>query len=239
MLADEDGAEGMCWSTTADLRAGIALTGLAVVSLGMVRQRRHLLLALCPLLLAIHQLIESRVWATLQHGQADNIWSLLWGLIAAPALAFFGPVAVLLAFPHRWKQLLPSLIAGCFVGLMAVTYSCIRGVTATQNHHVLDYNLHVPLLPLMIVLYQLATWGSLILSGDKYVRQTGIGIGLAGGIAALVDIGAYFSVWCAFGAVVILLNIRWLRHAQPAAGSAAVTVPEQRSDLVSVGLQHK
>jgi hypothetical protein len=219
----------MCWSEAADLRAGVVLLGLSVVSVGMVRKKRHLLLALTPMLLAVHQLLESQVWATLHDGRADNMWTLFWGLVAAPTLAFFGPVAVLVAFPHRWKYLLPSLVGGCAVALTSIIYCCAVGVTATQNHHVLDYDLHTPHIGWLIAVYQLATWGSLILSGNKYVRQTGVGIGLAGAIAAAIDYKAYFSVWCAFGAIVIVLNLRWLRHEKLAEQAVLAVTNEPRS----------
>jgi hypothetical protein len=227
----------MCWSATADLRAGIALTGLAVVSLGLVKDKRQVLLALCPLLLGVHQLVESRVWLSLHNGTAQNLWTLAWGVIACPVLAFFAPLAVLIVAPHRWRYLVPLLVAGATIATICSYGFVAHGVTAVQDHHVLDYDVQVPLFIPQMLVYQLCTWGSMVLSGDRYLRQTGVAIAAAGAVAAAVDIAAYESIWCAFGAVVVFLNVRWLRHAGRAEpdGPAVIDLREPTSSRAVIG----
>src|SRR5437660_1607938 len=57
----------MCWSPTADLVAGCAITAVGALCVASTRRARDLPLATLPVLLGVHQLIESVVWRN-----ADN-----------------------------------------------------------------------------------------------------------------------------------------------------------------------
>jgi hypothetical protein len=218
----------VCWSATADLRAGMTLAGLGMVSIGLVTQWRQALLSLCPLLLGAHQLVEYRVWQSLRpSGMAtgatvQNNWTLAWAFIAVPVLVICSPVATLIAFPHRWRRLVPTVALGFTMAGVCSYGFFTHGVTAVQDHHVLDYKVHVPFFAGQLIMYQFVSWVPFLLSGDRYVIQTGIGIGAAGAVAAIVDFAAYESIWCAFGAVAIFMNVRWLRHDRKTPSAAAV-----------------
>jgi hypothetical protein len=52
----------MCFSPEADLIAGLAISGIGINTLSHVRNRREVPLAAIPVLLGVHQLIETFVW---------------------------------------------------------------------------------------------------------------------------------------------------------------------------------
>src|SRR6185369_2125571 len=86
----------VCFSPQADLVGGVAITAIGIDACRHLRGRRsHLLLATLPLLLGIHQLIETFVWWGVEGAVPAAVGSValwLYLLIAFVVLPTFVPV---------------------------------------------------------------------------------------------------------------------------------------------------
>jgi hypothetical protein len=193
--------------------------GSAVVAIGVggmlaARHRRDVPLAALPVLLGAHQLIESHIWAESPgtgaqlHGDAVVAWT----IIAFAVLPGLVPIALLRAERRRR----PSQWACAAVGLVVagvMGYAVAQGSYAHDRGHVMDYGAHVPLLPLVLVGYVIATIGPFLLSPEPTMRELGYALAVGATVAGLVDVLAFASIWCAFAAVVSLLVVRRTVHA--------------------------
>ncbi|WSQ14540.1 hypothetical protein OG604_46165 [Streptomyces sp. NBC_01231] len=209
----------MCWSATADLVAGGAVAGVGVACVARVRGGRELPLAALPLLLGAHQIVESAVWES-RGGSGPA--TIAWAVIALPLLAVWVPAGVLCACPpHARPRVYALLSVGAATAAM-LAYGLVTGpVTAEIRGRTVGYTFGLPLTPLLIAGYLLATVGSLLLSGDRWLLMLG----------TLVAVGAlgcwvlwrleFVSTWCALAAVCSLVLFRWV-------GSRPASVPTAR-----------
>ncbi|MFB6616331.1 DUF6629 family protein [Streptomyces sp. NPDC085524] len=204
----------MCWSATADLIAGTAITAVGAVCLARVRRVRDLPLAALPLLLGVHQLLEAAVWAS---GGGRSPAATAWAVIAFPLLPVWVPLGVLLAAaPEARRRLRGPLAAGLVTaGVLAYCLST-AAVSAEVRGRTLGYGVNVPWMPLVLAGYLFATLGSLLLSGNRRLRVLG-GVLAAGALACSALWRLEFaSTWCAFAAVASLLVLGWVRRREPA-----------------------
>ncbi|MFI9586044.1 DUF6629 family protein [Streptomyces sp. NPDC052236] len=207
----------MCWSATADLVAGASISAIGTLCVARVRRARELPLAALPLLLGAHQMIESEVWRT---GGGSGPATMAWAVIALPLLPVWVPLGVLLAVDPRIRRglLLPS--AAGLATAAALAYCLATGsVTAEIRGHTLGYVLDLPLLPLIIAGYLLATVGSLLLAGDPVLRLLGVLAGVGSAVCAALWRLEFVSTWCALAAVVSVVMLGWT--GRPALSSPA------------------
>jgi hypothetical protein len=194
------------------------VAGIGIVGLAQVRRPRHIPLACLPLLLGVHQLVESVVWRG-----ADGMTSpgtahlavLIWAAIAFPLLPAFVPSAVLCAvWPDRAAR--GRVLPFCALGLASsavLAYSLATGpVAAVPIGHVLTYSVHIPADLAVIAGYLLAAMGAPIVSGNRDLRRFGVVAALGAAVCVLTWQLAFASTWCAFAAVVSLMLIPWLRR---------------------------
>lgn len=200
----------MCFSTTADLVAGSALTPVAVATLRQVRAPREIPFAALPAIFAVHQLGEALVWA----GDDGDVSS---GLAHAAAVGYAG-----IAFP-----LLPTLFplavfllldraelrraAAPFVGLGIVvtgyfSYAMLaHGVSVTAHAHALSYDIGADNGGLWAVLYVVAVIGPALLSGSGSIIAFGL-VNLVGlTVVAIAYAEAFASLWCVYAAATSVL----------------------------------
>ncbi|MGW7331246.1 DUF6629 family protein [Streptomyces sp. NPDC054840] len=203
----------MCWSATADLVAGTAISAGGIVCLARVRRARDLPVAALPLLLGVHQLMEAAVWGT---GGGCSPTATAWAVIALPVLAVWVPAGVLLAAPPGAGCLLWGPLAAGLAAAGVLSYCLVtRPVTAEVRGHTLGYGVNVPWMPLVLTAYLFATVGALLLGGDRRLRT--LGVVLAAGALACSALWRleFASTWCAFAAVASLLILGWVRRARP------------------------
>jgi hypothetical protein len=209
----------MCWSSTADLAAGSAITAIGAASVVGARRRRDLGLAAMPLLLGLHQLIESEVWRGQEGSVSPAVASAaatLWAVIAYPLLPAFVPVAVLFAAAPAARRWLAVFVAVGVATAAALALAVARGpVTAHAVGHTMRYDLPVPAGSLLLAGYLVATVGALLMSEHRDVRL----LGAIGAVAAVACYGlwqtAFVSTWCAWAAVISVVVFRWARRPQP------------------------
>ena len=208
----------MCWSSTADLAAGGAVSALGVLALTQVRSVRQLPLAALPLLLGVHQLIEACVWL----GQAGQVGAgtaavarTAWAVIAYPLLPVLVPLGVLLvaAPARRWAA--SAFLAVGLAASAALVYAVASGpVTAAVDGHTLRYGLGIPHGELVGIGYLLATVGALLASGQRDIRTLGAVSGVGAAVCLTLWQTAFVSTWCALAALSSVFVLRWLRRAQ-------------------------
>ncbi|MFE2940091.1 DUF6629 family protein [Streptomyces sp. NPDC059255] len=195
----------MCWSATADLVAGTAITAIGVTCVARARSPRELPLAALPLILGVHQIIESAVWRA---GGGSGTATLAWAVVALPLLAVWVPVAVLLAAPPgaRRRLAVPVAVGLGTAGFLAYALTR-RTVTAEIRGHTVGYVIDLPYAAPLVVGYLVATVGALLLGGDRWVRLLGVAVAAGAGLCAALWRLEYVSTWCALAAVasVVLL----------------------------------
>jgi hypothetical protein len=199
----------MCWSASADAVAGCSIVGLGVLGLGFARTARDVPLAALPLVLGAHQLIEARIWSE-SAGTGTPVRGpavVGWALIAFVVLPTYVPAAVLLVDRRRRRPQLIALVTGVAVSAF-LSVQLTHGVEATQHQHVMDYGVGVPWLPAVLAGYLTATCLPLLASGERLLRDLGVALVAGAMVAAVLDVVAFASVWCALAAVVSLLVVR-------------------------------
>ncbi|MCQ4214038.1 DUF6629 family protein [Streptomyces longispororuber] len=206
----------MCWSATADLVAGTAVTavGVACVTRAARTRPRAVPLAALPLLLGAHQLIEAVIW---NDGGGSGPATVAWAVIALPLLPLWVPLAVLCAAPPRARRrLLVPVAAGVVTSAVLAYVLAATTVTAEVRGHTMGYAIGLPHAGWLVGGYLLATIGSLLLSGEA-------GLVLLGGLVAVGAAGCaalwrweFISTWCACAALCSVVLYGWLRGGPPA-----------------------
>ncbi|WP_327365710.1 DUF6629 family protein [Streptomyces sp. NBC_01217] len=200
----------MCWSATADLVAGTAITAVGVACVAQARRVRDLPLAALPLLLGAHQIIESVIWRS---GGGTGPATIAWAVIALPLLPLWVPLGVLCAAPpHARRRLLVPLAAGVATAVALAHCLATRTVTAEIRGHTLGYVLGLPRSGLLVGGYLLATVGSLLLSGDRLLRRLGVLVAVGAAACAALWRLEFISTWCAFAAVCSVVLLGWTRR---------------------------
>lgn len=203
----------MCWSATADLAAGTAITAVGVVCVAgtlRVRRPRDLPVAALPVLLGARQLVEAAVWDT---GGGCSPAATAWAVIALPLLAVWVPLGVLLADgPGAPRRLWAPAAVGVVTGAVLSYGLATRPVSAQLRGHTVGYGVDVPYAPLLVAGYLVATLGALLLSADGRLRGLGVVLGAGALLCAALWRLEFASTWCAFAAVASLLVLGWVRR---------------------------
>jgi energy-converting hydrogenase Eha subunit E len=209
----------VCFSTTADVVAGSVLAPVAVASLFQVRRPRQLLFAALPAVFAVHQLVESLVWAGddgdvsagLEHAAA-----VAYAVIAFPLLPLLFPVAVVLIEPRAARRAaLPFVALGTIVSGYLAYAMAAHGVRVTAHPHALSYDIGADNGGFWAVLYVIAVIGPALLSKSPSIRAFGA-VNLVGlTVVALAYAEAFASLWCVYAAATSVLVLVHLRREPP------------------------
>jgi hypothetical protein len=219
------GTTGMCWSPTADLIAGSAVTVLGVVAVSSTRRARDLPLALLPVVLGVHQLIESLVWRSADGeigAGIGHIATILWVVIAYPLLPALVPLAALATAGRgtRMRQL-PFTALG-LITCAVLAYDIASGpVSAEAVGHTMRYGVHVPYANAFVAAYLVATIGALLMSDQQEIRTLGLVIAAGALVCFVLWQAAFVSTWCALAAVTSVIVLHWSRRPVGAAGRSA------------------
>ncbi|MFJ5881714.1 DUF6629 family protein [Kitasatospora cineracea] len=207
----------MCWSARADLVAGAAVAAVGAAAAVRAGAGRRLPLALLPLLLGAHQLVEAGVWA----GWA---WArTVWAVVALPLLPLYVPAAVWCATRRRTAAWCTAL--GAAVAVPLALALARRPVAAHVHGHTLGYAVGVPAPGLLLAGYLAAVLGALLGSGDRWLRLLGWVAGLGALACALLWRLAFVSTWCALAALASVLLYRWAAVNPSSSASTSATEP--------------
>ncbi|MYW67033.1 hypothetical protein GTY65_23605 [Streptomyces sp. SID8379] len=201
----------MCWSATADLVAGSAITavGLACVTRAARTRPRAVPLAALPLLLGAHQIIEAVIWNA---GGGTGPATVAWAVIALPLLPLWVPVAVLCAAPpSARRRLAVPLVSGVVTSAALVYVLATSTVTAEVRGRTMGYAVGLPNAAWLLAGYLLATIGSLLLSGEAGLVLFGAFAAAGAAVCAALWRWEFVSTWCAWAALCSVILHHWLR----------------------------
>jgi hypothetical protein len=126
-----------------------------------------------------------------------------------------GPAAPGARWRGRWRLLAPAAVGPAVAGVLAYCLAT-RPVRAEIRGHVIGYGLDVPYVPLVLTGYLFATLGSLVLSGDRWLRLLGAVLVAGAVLCGVVWRLEFASTWCAFAAVASLLVLGRTGRREPA-----------------------
>ena len=213
----------MCFSVEADLVAGFAVGAIGIDALRHTRRPAEKALAALPVVLAGHQLTEAFVWWGLQDRVPDSVWRpALWLYLAVAfgVVPVLVPIAVGALEPEANRRRVRAFgVIG--VGVAAVLmYAVVRGpITASIDGHRIAYRVDLWHGGVIVVLYILATTGSLLISHHVHVRWFGAANLVAACFLAWMDQNGFISLWCIWAAITsgaIALHLRVADRTPPA-----------------------
>lgn len=194
---------------TADIVAGSALVPVAAVSLAHVRHAREIPLAGLPAVFAVHQFIESLVWAHAEGRVSAGVAhaaALAYVAIALPLLPTLFPSALLLVEPAgRRRRAVPFLLIGLVVSARLGYAMSTHPLQVTVHPHAIGYGIGLQDGLWWAVLYIVAVVGAALLSGYRTIIAFGVAnlVGLT--VVGLVYAEAFASLWCVYAAVTSVL----------------------------------
>ncbi|MFJ9629460.1 DUF6629 family protein [Streptomyces sp. NPDC091280] len=199
----------MCWSAKADLVAGAGVLAVGVACVARTRRPADLPLAALPVLLGVHQIVESLVWA---QGGGTGAATLTWAVIALPLLAVWVPVGVWCAAPARARPRLAVLVAIGVATAAALAHALVAHPMSSEiRGHTVGYVVDLAHPQLVIAGYLVATVGSLLLSGDRGLLVLGILVAVGAFVCWMLWKLEFVSTWCAVAAVSSVVLFFWVR----------------------------
>ena len=190
------------------LAGAIGMVGL--LTLRRVSEPREVLLALLPLLFALHQFTQGFVWLGMQHliaARALHIAESIFVFYAQGLLTFLVPMAVWLIEPAGARRTAIGMLA--LLGGLLTAYTmwglAVQPTSVTVEGRALIYANPWTAKTWVGAVYILTTCGSLILSSSVAVQLFGwVNVfGLTG--VYIVRPYAVTSLWCLYAAAVSVL----------------------------------
>jgi hypothetical protein len=220
----------VCFSPEADVMAGIVVSGVGVDALRHVRDRRYLPLAVIPLILGLHQVVEAFAWWGMQGRvsfQVGHMATWLYLLVAFVVLPPLVPAAVrAVEIDRRRRRLMvPFVIVGAAVAAALLPGLVNGGAGGEVACRYIAYDTGVGYGGYVLPFYVVAVCGPLLLSGTRRVVLFGAANLVAVGVLSWLLASGVISLWCVWAAVtsvVIALEAR-ARHRQAAPAGAATT----------------
>lgn len=212
----------MCFSAEMDLAAGAVITAVGIDTLRNVRTRDQLAMAALPLVLGVHQLVETLVWWNLEGHVPDAVgdpaaW--LYLLIALGVVPVLVPYAFLRLDVVRWRLLARGFfLSGLGAAVVNLAALGLEPVARRIDGHHISYNPGVPFDGIVLTAYVVATCGPALFARAAALRWFGLGNLLVVALLAWLDQNAVISLWCVWAAATsILINV----HVRESRGSSA------------------
>jgi hypothetical protein len=212
----------VCFSPQADLVGGAVVTAIGIDACRHMRGRNdHLLLAALPVVLGVHQLIETFVWWGLQGHvphtvERISLW--LYLLVAFVVLPTFVPLAVRALEPTRQRKLrmLPFVMLGAVVSAVLLD-AMLRspGINVELRPYHLAYDVGLKHGGFVVACYVVAICGALFFSGYRGIAIFGLVNLAAVVVISWLTIDGFTSVWCGYAAVSAGAIALHMRYAKP------------------------
>jgi len=230
-LIDHDYGRLVCFSPEGDLAGGLVVTAIGVDTCRHLRGRKeYLLLAVVPLVLGVHLLIETFVWWQLRGDVPYELgriatWSyLLIALVVVPVLV---PLAVLMLEPTQGRRMLiaPFVVLGVAVAVDLLVTMLHGPVTVRLGSYHLAYSIGLRHGVLVVGLYVLATCGSMLASGYRDIVVFGLANLAAVIVLARLTADGFTSLWCFYAALACGAICLHMRYGRPHRAHPYVLVP--------------
>lgn len=165
----------------------------------------------------VQQLTEGVLWVSLERGlpQLQSWSTYVYSMFSHVLWPIFVPFAILLIEASRWRRraLMVFLVAGLAVGLYLLFFIIRLRVTATVWENSIRYESPHFYIATVLVVYLLATCASPLSSSHRWVNIFGALALVFAGVAAVVEMKTFISVWCFFAAILSL--ILWRHFSRP------------------------
>ncbi len=200
----------MCFSATASVLAGTALSGVGIAAMRRTTRRSGVPMAMIPLLFGVQQFTEGLVWLSVREGgeswNAAATW--MYALFAFTVWPIFIPLAMWVMEPRgsRKRLLFALQFLGFLVGAFLLLEHSRDPVVSEVVGRSIAYNNSHFHGTLVLVVYFAATLGALLVSSNRTANQFGILTAIAALVSYLVWSISFFSVWC-FGAAILSVII--------------------------------
>lgn len=196
----------MCFSATASIVTGAALTATGVVTLKEANKKLEVPLASIPLLFGIQQFIEGGVWLSFQYGlpMLNHIGTYAFMLFAYVFWPAFIPFAVgrVERDPMRKKIILGFQYLGGAVALYLLYFILSKPMTSHIVNQCIAYsttskNLGIPL----VGSYIFATSVAPLFSSSRIINVLGVLVALSFAAMYYFYTATFISTWCFFSAI--------------------------------------
>ncbi|MFZ1075163.1 MAG: DUF6629 family protein [Minisyncoccia bacterium] len=194
----------MCFSATASIAAGAALSATGAVTLSKVRKRKEILFASIPLLFGIQQIIDGVVWLSFASPILNTVATYAYAVFAFALWPVYVPwAALLLETKRKRREVLEALaVVGACVGIVFAYAIIAGGVTARVLNHCVAYDTPHPHPIGILAFYLLATCGPFFVSSKKLLNVLGAVLLVSFGIAGWFYFDTFSSTWCFFSAII-------------------------------------
>ena len=206
----------MCFSPEADLVTGIVVSGVGIDALRCVPHRRYLPLALLPLILGLHQVVEAFAWwgmeGDLPHPVGDTaawIYLAVAFLVVPPLVP--GAIFSAEADRRRRAHLLPFVVLGAGVAAALVPGLLNSGAGGEVACRYIAYDAGISYGDHVLPFYVAAVCAPMLRSGSRRLLIFGVAnvvvVALLGWLLARGVISLW-CVWAAVTSVVVDLEVR-------------------------------
>ncbi|TSC71158.1 MAG: hypothetical protein G01um101449_86 [Parcubacteria group bacterium Gr01-1014_49] len=210
----------MCFSATASLVAGSALSAAGVATLSQAKTKKELPLASIPLIFGIQQLTDGVVWLSFGVEPVHTIAVYAYAVFSQVLWPAFLPFSILLVEtdPTRRKALRLFSFIGLCVAAYFLYFISAGTTTAQIVNNCVAYYTPQPHMLTSLVLYVAATCGACLLSSHKILNIFGIALFISFIISGWFYVEAFSSVWCFFAAILSFI-IYWHFRSRSAAAA--------------------
>jgi hypothetical protein len=219
----------MCFSPEADLVTGIVVSGVGIDALRHVRQRRYLPLAILPLVLGLHQVVEAFAWWGMEGDLPRPVGDTAAWIYLAVAFLLLPPlvpaaVASAEADRRRRARLIPFGVLGAGVAVALLPGLLNSGAGGEVACRYIAYDAGVSYAGYVLPFYVIAVCAPMLLSGSRRMVIFGVanlvmvvllGWLLASGVISL------WCVWAAACSVAVDLEVRAVARRETRVGTAA------------------
>lgn len=204
----------MCFSASASFIAGGTLSAAGAETLRHAKTRERLPLAAMPLLFGIQQAVEGVVWVSFGIPWLNALATHVFVFFSHVLWPTYVPIAVLLIEKEQGRRLVLKILAliGLATSLSLFYHAFLVGTPVSYaSAHGIVYVTSLPMVPLGLGFYVLATCIACLASSHKFIRVLGIAMMGSLAIAYWSYEQAFYSVWCFFAAILSFIIYVHLR----------------------------
>jgi hypothetical protein len=199
----------VCLSAEVDLVAGVVIGAAGIDAMRHTEDKREIGVAVLPVMLAAHQVIEAVAWWGLEGKVAEAagdvaVWIYL--LVAFGVLPAYVPAVIswLEPDPARRRSMRHLALIGAAVSLVLVAAMLQGPVEASIGGRYIAYEISLSHGGMVVAGYVVATCGALLISSHTIIARFGFFNLAAVGILVWLNTTGFASLWCAWAAIASL-----------------------------------
>ena len=217
----------MCFSPEGDLIGVVVVVAIGVDACRHLEAKEeYLFVAGLPLLLGLHQVVETFVWWGLQ-GTVDPwvgtaaMWIyLVFALVLLPVIAPLLVLSLERTTAMRWR-IAPFVGVGVVTGGILLLSMLRTHPTVQLGSHHLEYSFGLKHGVIVVGLYIFATCGSMLASGFRHVFWFGVSNLIAVVVLARLSADGFASLWCFYAALASGAIALYMRIGAPRAPTSS------------------